>query len=209
MRLRKKAIVITTMLIAIVALLMTGCAAGISEEDYNSVVAERDQARAEVASSEKEFASLEKELAVEAAIAESLRLAKEVAEEKAGEKVAALETEVASLKETIKSLKEAAASGGAALLLEITIPEDGVRLTDSPVIVSGVTNPEATITVNDVEVEVAEDGTFSTEVELVQFEASVITVVATLGEQTVTKEITLKSWRYPGDSVVAWEVEIK
>jgi hypothetical protein len=39
----------------VVALLMTGCAAGISEEDYNRVVEERDQARAEVASLENEL----------------------------------------------------------------------------------------------------------------------------------------------------------
>jgi len=77
------------------------------------------------------------------------------------------------------------------LLLEITSPEAGVTLTDSLIILSGtVSNPKATITVNDAEVEVAEDGTFSTDVELTEGE-NTIKVVATRGDEVVTETITV------------------
>ena len=73
------------------------------------------------------------------------------------------------------------------LSLEINSPEDGTTATESLVIVSGVvSSPKATTKVNDVEVEVAEDGAFSTNVELAEGE-NVITIVAALGEQTVTR----------------------
>jgi nitrogen fixation protein FixH len=78
-----------------------------------------------------------------------------------------------------------------ALSLEITSPEDGATVTASIVSVSGtVSDPEATVRVSDVEVEVVEDGTFSADVELTEGE-NVITVVATLGEETQTKTVTV------------------
>ena len=78
-----------------------------------------------------------------------------------------------------------------ALSLAITSPEDGAELTESPATVNGtVSKPEATVTVNDIETEVAEDGSFSTQVELTEGE-NTITVVARLGEETVTETVTV------------------
>jgi len=78
---------------------------------------------------------------------------------------------------------------GCGLTLTIWEPEDGATLTESPVTVSGaVSNPEATVTVNDVEV--GRDWQFTTDVELTEGE-NTITVVATLGEETVTKAVTV------------------
>jgi len=77
------------------------------------------------------------------------------------------------------------------LSLAITSPEDGTNLTESPAIVNGtVSKPEATVAVNNIETEVAEDGSFSTQVELTEGE-NIITVVANLGEETVTETITV------------------
>ena len=90
------------------------------------------------------------------------------------------------------------------LTLTISEPNDGATLTESPVTVSGtISDPKATITVNDVEVEVeggslevppslplAKPFTFSADVELTVGE-NTITVVATLGEETVTKTVTI------------------
>ena len=77
------------------------------------------------------------------------------------------------------------------LSLEITSPENGVEFTESLVTVSGiVSDAEAIVTVNDEEVEVAEDGGFSAEVELTEGE-NIITAVATLGEQEVSDSITV------------------
>jgi flagellar hook assembly protein FlgD len=65
------------------------------------------------------------------------------------------------------------------LTLEITSPEDAAEVNTSPTIVSGiVSDPEVTVTVNDNEVEVAADGTFSTPVEI-DYGKNTITVVAT------------------------------
>ena len=91
------------------------------------------------------------------------------------------------------------------LTLTVSEPKDGATLTESPVAVSGtVSDPEATITVNDVEVEVVEvattletlkahttgDGSFFADIELAEGE-NTITVAATLGEETVTKTVTV------------------
>ena len=77
------------------------------------------------------------------------------------------------------------------LSLQITSPEARATLTERLVTVSGtVSDPEATITVNDVEVEVAEDGTFSADVELTEG-INRIKVVATRGEEVVTKTVAV------------------
>jgi len=90
------------------------------------------------------------------------------------------------------------------LTLTVTEPKDGATLTESTVTVSGtVSDLKATVTVNGVEVEV-EGGslevppslplvkpfTFSADVELTAGE-NTITVVATLGEETITKTVTV------------------
>jgi outer membrane murein-binding lipoprotein Lpp len=139
-------------LLAISLLGLLGCAPGISEADYNRVLAERDQARTQVA---------------------------------------ALEDEVAALEEEVATLTEKLAAFLPALSLEITSPEDGATVTESLVIVSGtVSDPKATVKVNDVEVEVGEDGTFSADVELAEGE-NIITVVTALDEETLTKTVTV------------------
>lgn len=78
-----------------------------------------------------------------------------------------------------------------ALSLAITSPEDGAELSVSPATVNGtVSKPEASVTVNDLEIAVAADGTFAYDFELAEDE-NTITVVATLGKQTVSKTITV------------------
>jgi nitrogen fixation protein FixH len=105
--------------------------------------------------------------------------------------VAALEEKVTALEEEVATLEEKLTAFLPALSLEITSPEDGATLTESPVAVSGtVSDPEATIAVNGVEVEVVEDGTFSADVELTDGE-NIITVVATLDEEILTKTVTV------------------
>ena len=77
------------------------------------------------------------------------------------------------------------------LSVEITSPEDGAELSESPINVSGtISSSEATVTVNGVEAAVTEDGSFSAQVELTEGE-NAIEAVATLGEQEVSKSITV------------------
>lgn len=66
-----------------------------------------------------------------------------------------------------------------ALMVNIATPEDGAELTENPVMVEGNATAGATVTVNEVEAEVAEDGTFSAEIELVEGE-NTIEAIATL-----------------------------
>jgi len=78
-----------------------------------------------------------------------------------------------------------------ALSIEITSPEDGAELAESLVTVSGVvSDAEAAVTVNEQTAEVAGDGTFSAEIELVEGE-NVITAVAALDELTAEDSITV------------------
>jgi hypothetical protein len=83
------------------------------------------------------------------------------------------------------------------LSVEITSPEDEAELTESPATVNGtVSKPEATVTVNAIEVEVAGDGSFSTQVELTEGE-NIITAVAALGKWQATDSITV-TYHPPG-----------
>jgi len=140
-------------LLAISLLGLLGCAPGISEADYNRVLAERDQARAQVAVFE--------------------------------EKVTILEEEVAALEEKLAAFLPA-------LSLEVTSPADGATVAESLVMVSGtVSDPEAIITVNDIGIEVAGDGTFSAEVELTEGE-NTVSVIAILDDvEVLTKTVTV------------------
>jgi hypothetical protein len=78
------------------------------------------------------------------------------------------------------------------LTLKITSPQDKVEVTESPIAVTGtVSDPSAGVTVNGREVETAEDGTFSTTVEL-EYGENTITVNATVdGQGLVTKTVTI------------------
>jgi len=70
------------------------------------------------------------------------------------------------------------------LSLAITSPKDEAEVTGSSIIVSGViSDPEVTVTVNENEVEIADDGTFSTPVEL------------DYGENTITVNATPENWQ--------------
>jgi hypothetical protein len=78
-----------------------------------------------------------------------------------------------------------------AVYLEMPRPEIGTDYTKTPLKVSGtVSNPEATVTVNGSDVEVSEDGSFSTEVQLIEGVNS-IEAVAKLGEQRDSAVIML------------------
>ena len=77
------------------------------------------------------------------------------------------------------------------LSLEIISPEDKATSTESRVVVSGtVSDSGATVAVNDVEMEVSQDGAFSAEVELTEGENE-ITVTALLGDLIATRTVTV------------------
>ena len=57
-------------LLLVSSLVLGGCADGVSQEDYEAIVAERDAARAEVVTLQSELASLERKMARAKALAE-------------------------------------------------------------------------------------------------------------------------------------------
>jgi len=78
------------------------------------------------------------------------------------------------------------------LALEITSPEDNAEVMLSPIIVSGtVSDPLASVTVNDREVRVVDDGTFSTPVELDYVKNTIVISAAVEGQEPVTKTVTV------------------
>ncbi len=81
--------------------------------------------------------------------------------------------------------------GTPAMSVEITSPEDGAELNESPVAVTGTVSDNASaVTVNGVAAEVAADGSFAAQIELTEGE-NVITAVATLGELQTEDSITV------------------
>ena len=79
----------------------------------------------------------------------------------------------------------------APLTVEITSPEDGTEVSETTATVTGtVSYPEAAVEVNGVAVEVAEDGTFTVQVELIEG-SNTITAAASLEEQTAEDSITV------------------
>jgi hypothetical protein len=79
------------------------------------------------------------------------------------------------------------------LALEITSPQDKEEVSESQIIVNGtVSDPLAIITVNDLEVEVAEDGTFSTTVKLDHGINTITVSAAVEGQEPVTKTVTVR-----------------
>ncbi len=79
------------------------------------------------------------------------------------------------------------------LALEITSPQDKEEVSESQIIVNGtVSDPLAIVTVNDLEVEVAEDGTFSTTVELDHGINTITVSAAVEGQEPVTKTVTVR-----------------
>jgi len=88
-------------------------------------------------------------------------------------------------------VKLAITSPASALSLEITSPEDGAELSESPVTINGsVSDSEAMVTVNEEEVEVAEDGSFTAQVELTEGD-NIIEAVAVLDGQESNDSITV------------------
>jgi outer membrane murein-binding lipoprotein Lpp len=99
---KKKTITILTALTAILVLLVAGCSSGISEADYNRVISERDQARAQVTALEGEIATLEGQIAV---LEEQSTNVQEELDAIQEQKVA-LEEQVTALSEQIASLQQ-------------------------------------------------------------------------------------------------------
>ena len=94
-----------------------------------------------------------------------------------------------------------------ALSIEVTSPQDGAELTESPVTVTGtVSDNTSAVTVNGVAAEVAEDGTFSAQVELTEGE-NTIEAVATLGEQEARASITVTFSAAPAPTLISIAVE--
>ncbi len=76
------------------------------------------------------------------------------------------------------------------LAIEVSSPEGKAELTESPVTVSGkVSDPAAKVTVNGVEAEVANDGTFSASVDLVEGENTIEIVATVEGREPVAQTI--------------------
>lgn len=81
--------------------------------------------------------------------------------------------------------------GAPALSLEITSPQDGAELTQSPVTVEGtVSDAEATVTVNGIAAEVDELGNFSVLIELTEGE-NIISATAILGEEEASASVVV------------------
>ena len=79
------------------------------------------------------------------------------------------------------------------LALEITSPEDDAEVTESPILIRGtVSDPLALVTINDRAVEVAEDGAFSTLVNLDHGENTIVVNATLAGQETVTKVVTVR-----------------
>ena len=78
------------------------------------------------------------------------------------------------------------------LSIEITSPENGAVVEASPITVTGtVSNAEAAVTVNDIVAEVAEDGTFSAEIDLVEGENTIDAVATIEGIDPVSASVTV------------------
>lgn len=78
------------------------------------------------------------------------------------------------------------------LAIELSSPEGKAELTESPVTVSGkVSDPAARVTVNGIEAEVTNDGTFSASVELVEGENTIEIIATVDGKEPVTQTITV------------------
>jgi uncharacterized protein YfaP (DUF2135 family) len=75
------------------------------------------------------------------------------------------------------------------LIMEVDTPRDGTTVSESSVIVSGTVNKTAEVKINDVVVPV-KGGKFSMDFKLTEG-SNVINVVATSGEQTVKKTVTI------------------
>ena len=79
------------------------------------------------------------------------------------------------------------------LALEITSPPKKAEVTEALVTVSGiVSSPLATVTVDGGEVEIAEDGTFSTIVELEDGENTITVSAAVEGQEPVIKTVIIR-----------------
>jgi flagellar hook assembly protein FlgD len=78
------------------------------------------------------------------------------------------------------------------LALEITSPQNKAEVTEDLVTASGIVSPSsAMVMVNDQEVDIADDGTFSSNVAL-SYGENTITVTATVeGQETITKTLTV------------------
>ena len=94
------------------------------------------------------------------------------------------------------------------LSLEINSPEDGSELSwDLLKVIGTVSHAEASVTVNGVEAQVAEDGTFFAYVELREGE-NLIKAIATLNGKEATTDITCTS-SLKTEAQVTWEQEIQ
>ncbi len=102
---KKKTIAVLMMLAAIIAVLASGCAGGVSESDYNSVVSKLNQAEARIAALEAELAAAEEQLT---GLEEALEIAAEERDQ-AEARLDVLQDEINSLEELITSLQEESA----------------------------------------------------------------------------------------------------
>ena len=75
------------------------------------------------------------------------------------------------------------------LVMTVDTPQDGTTITVSPVTVGGTVNKKAEVKINDAVVPIKGDK-FSTDFKLTEG-SNVINVVATSGEATVTKKVTV------------------
>ncbi len=78
------------------------------------------------------------------------------------------------------------------LTIKVTSPYDNEEVSESPLVVSGLVSDQAAlITVNDQEVEVADDGTFSATTDLHSGENIIVVTAAVEGQEPITKALTV------------------
>lgn len=78
------------------------------------------------------------------------------------------------------------------LSVEITWPYDGMRIYATPTPVKGtVSNPSASVTINNTPVVVAENGYFIGSADLVEGENTITVLARLAGQEPVTKSVTI------------------
>ena len=79
------------------------------------------------------------------------------------------------------------------LTLQVVSPQDNAEVTESPIIIKGiVSDPSAVVTVDGLEIELADNGTFSTSLELDQGENTIVVSATAEEQEPVTKTLVVR-----------------
>ena len=79
------------------------------------------------------------------------------------------------------------------LTLQVVSPQDNAEVTESPIIIKGiVSDPSAVVTVDGLEIELADNGTFSTSLDLDHGENIIVVSATVNGQEPVTKTLAVR-----------------